>query len=228
MSDHITDSRSSMVAWTINDIVSRTPGGFDLRDVQGLNTMAADVHARNVGAGWWHDIRTGEDMRGKRNIGELLCLVHSEVDEAFDGLIGNLPDDKLTHRRMLEVELADVLIRDLDLAGSVDMNLGAAVMLVDVELLAGASFYQTQDDLNRLHRAVSRAMEGHRKKKQHADHPMYSVFEMGLAEIAVRVFHIARKLKLDLGGAYTEKLEFNKSRLDHKPENRLAAGGKEY
>lgn len=212
----------------INSIVARTPGNHDLADVHVLNAMAADVHARNVAAGWWHDLRSGEDMHGKRNVGEMLCLMHSEVDEAFDGLIGNLPDDKLTHRRMLEVELADVLIRDLDLIGSYKFNLGAAFMLVDVELPHGNNVYQTYEDLNRLHRAISRAMEGHRKNKRHFAHPMYSAFEMGLAEVVVRVFHIARKLKLDLGGAYNEKLAFNATRADHKPENRKTAEGKQY
>ena len=31
-------------------------------------------HGLAVRAGWWNDLKTGEDMRGKRNVGELLCL----------------------------------------------------------------------------------------------------------------------------------------------------------
>lgn len=34
--------------------------------------------------------------------------------------------------------------------------------------------------------------------------------------------------KLDIGGAIAEKMAFNKVRPDHKPENRLAEGGKAY
>ena len=39
----------------------------------------------------------------------------------------NLPDDKLPHRPMREVELADALIRICDLAGAYGMDLGGAV-----------------------------------------------------------------------------------------------------
>ena len=60
---------------------------------QALNTLSEIIHGRNVEAGWWTDIKTGQDLRGKdedgrdrRNVPELLCLVHSEVSEAMEGL----------------------------------------------------------------------------------------------------------------------------------------------
>ena len=75
-----------------------------------LNDYAAEVHLANDK--WWRDLHTGE--RITRNKGELLCLIHSEISEAMEGERKNLMDDKLTHRRMAEVELADALIRILD------------------------------------------------------------------------------------------------------------------
>lgn len=78
-------------------------------------------------AGWWNDLKTGEDMRGKRNVGELLCLVHSEVSEAMEGHRKSLMDDKLPHRTMFEVELADTIIRIFDIAGGYDLDLGGAI-----------------------------------------------------------------------------------------------------
>ena len=39
-----------------------------------------------------------------------------------------LPDDKLPHRAMFEVELADAVIRILDLAGGLELDLGGAIM----------------------------------------------------------------------------------------------------
>lgn len=84
-------------------------------------------HKLAVDAGWWTDLGTGEDMRGKRNMGELLCLVHSEVSEAMEGHRKGLMDDKLPHRTMLEVELADVIIRVMDLAGGFDLDVGGAL-----------------------------------------------------------------------------------------------------
>lgn len=65
-------------------------------------------------ARWWRDLNTGRPI--DRNVGELLCLMHSEISEAMEGHRKNLMDDKLPHRKMFEVELADLVIRVLDTA----------------------------------------------------------------------------------------------------------------
>jgi NTP pyrophosphatase (non-canonical NTP hydrolase) len=82
-------------------------------------------HGAAVSGGWWHDIHTGEPL--ERNVGELLMLIVSEVAEAMEGHRKNLMDDKLPHRKMLEVELADAVIRIFDLAGSQGFDLGGAI-----------------------------------------------------------------------------------------------------
>lgn len=87
-----------------------------------LNDFAARVHAGN--AKWWTDLRTGE--RIDRNVGELLMLVTSELAEAMEGHRKSLPDDKLPHRSMFEVEIADAMIRLFDIAGGLGLDLGAA------------------------------------------------------------------------------------------------------
>lgn len=117
------------------------------------NELQFICHNLAVSSGWWTDLQTGEDMRGKRNVGELLCLIHSEISEAMEGHRKNLMDDKLPHRKALEVEMADAVIRLMDMAGGFDM---------------------------------------------------------------------------DIGGAIAEKLKYNQSRADHKPENRVLDGGKAF
>jgi len=73
---------------------------------------------------WWRDLETDQPIT--RNVGELLMLVVSELAEGMEGHRKNLPDDKLPHRPMLEVELADAVIRIFDLAGGLDLDLGGA------------------------------------------------------------------------------------------------------
>ncbi len=90
------------------------------RVAQMITDLANEIHADNVRAGWWTDLKTGEDLHGKRNVGELLCLIHSEVSEAMEGHRKRLMDDKLPHRPMLRAELIDAMIRIFDLLGSQD------------------------------------------------------------------------------------------------------------
>lgn len=125
--------------------------GFNEAAAFNLNELVKHIHFLNVEAGWWHDLQTGEPL--PRNDGEMICLMHSELSEAMEGVRKDLMDDKLPHRKMVEVEMADCLIRILDYCGG---------------------------------------------------------------------------RNLDIGGALVEKLAYNQSRADHKPENRKLENGKKF
>ncbi len=87
-----------------------------------INKLATEVHAAN--ANWWINLQTGEPLQ--RNMGELLMLCVSELSEAMEGHRKNLMDDHLPHRKMVEVELADAVIRIFDLAAGFGLDLGGA------------------------------------------------------------------------------------------------------
>lgn len=101
-----------------------------------IDKLQKDIHDSNAVAGWWTDLETGVSLvdearkgsrLGKAIVAEKLCLIHSEVSEAMEGARKNLPDDKLPHRPMIEVELADAVIRILDLCGALNLDLESAI-----------------------------------------------------------------------------------------------------
>lgn len=87
-----------------------------------LNKLAQKVHKANIK--WWQNIDTGVPI--KRNKGELIALMHSELSEALEGERKDLMDDKLPHRKMAEVELADTIIRILDYCAGFGYDLQGA------------------------------------------------------------------------------------------------------
>ncbi len=154
----------------------KTDTEFNKSLANSIKSLQEVCHGIAVEGGWWEKseeakeaqrlLDTGGFEEGssihkilvkqaneQRNPLELIALIDSETSEALEGVRKDLMDDKLPHRKMEEVEMADTIIRILDYGGG---------------------------------------------------------------------------RGLDIGGALVEKLIFNISREDHKPENRQKDGGKKY
>ena len=76
---------------------------------------------------WYRNPATGE-LLPPLNVGERFMLMVSELAEGFEGVRKNLNDDRLPHRKSVEVELADALIRILDFSGDHKLDVGGALV----------------------------------------------------------------------------------------------------
>jgi hypothetical protein len=188
--------------------------------------LAVTIHASNVEAGWWTNIKTGESIVETRNRPEIMMLIVSELSEASDGWRLDSWDDKLPQFAMFDVELADTAIRLYDLLGAEcgDTNFDETVR----------NYHQSwrhdriiddgdvQYSLMMVVNCVSAAMEGYRKGNR-------DVYFDALCQALGGVYAVAdRYAEHDLSHLINEKRRFNADRSDHKIENRLKDDGKKF
>jgi hypothetical protein len=170
-----------------------------------LNELAAVCHAANKK--WWQDVKTGEPIM--RNKDELLMLIITELSEAVEGERKNLMDDKLPHRKMAEVEMADAFIRILDFAAGFQIELKE-----DISLLVILTPRNKGSAIFDIVRCIVEA----------------GMLDCGyyLSVAIARIQSYCDCHHYDLMGAFHEKMAFNATRADHTHEARRIAGGKQF
>lgn len=95
----------------------------------GITASVALCHLLASHSGWWcMPDGTPIDPNNPYVFGTKMALVHAEVSEALEGARKNKDDDHLPHRKAVEVELADAVIRIFDTAGAMRLDLAGAII----------------------------------------------------------------------------------------------------
>lgn len=180
-----------------------------------IDMLSRSIYEQNVDRGWWDD--------PNRCVLRTLQLVNTEIAEATEGDRKNLQDDHLPHRRMVEVEMADTLIRVLDLAGrygwKYDPTQKPDGMLDFAENLAAKHFALT-NAVCALGFVCVAGLAG-------LD-PRSSLIESAYSKVVATVLTICGQEEYDIEGAVFEKLRYNETRADHSREARAHFDGKKY
>lgn len=182
-----------------------------------INGLSQAIHQDCVNVGWWDD--------PDRCIFICLQLVSTEIAEATEGCRKNLMDTHLPYYKMEEVEYADALIRVLDLGGKLELHyrpdeaithrwcnvtrsIGQQHLGVNSRILDMASAYRDYEiDPSDIH---------------------YQILQHTYNDLIISIIQVAKNRGYDLFLALEDKMAYNRTRLDHKREERAKPGGKSW
>lgn len=181
-----------------------------------LNELAARIYEQNKAVGWWDD--------PNRCLLQTLQLVSTEVAEATEGERKDLNDDHLPARKMGEVELADALIRTLDVAGRYNIQYDP--------MRAGASVdpFCEEDTIGAQHLGINGALIDFAREVHLAQTvpTAANCLRFRYHTLVDSIIFVAERNDYDLFGALEQKLAYNKNRQDHKRSERAKAHGKTF
>lgn len=85
-----------------------------------LNDLAKDIHQSNIIKGFYEE---------DKNLGEMLALIHSELSEVLEVIRVDeaMTSEKIPPHPAVGEELADVLIRVLDLSAHMGIDISSCV-----------------------------------------------------------------------------------------------------
>lgn len=185
------------------------------------NRIQAEVHKTAVSKGWWEK---------DRKKGEVFALFYSELMEALEYLRnGNGPDDKLTERLGVEVEMADTIIRIMDYSHHEGLDIAHSILFIlKFNQPPGNTTFRTEFTIIQqrakchinnvfgfkstidstaegIANVVDFLSDGKRARNQVETTEYLAIAVMAIMEMAS--FNV-----WDIAGAILEKMEFNKTR----------------
>lgn len=169
-----------------------------------FNRWAKDIFEQNKAVGWWDDM--------DRCVYTTLQLISTEIAEATEAERKDLMDDHLPHRKGGEVELADALIRTLDLGG----RYGWYYYGTDVLTSETPNIFKLHFACGKALHLLGQGIEDDLEGSHHQDY----------SRLINTIMAAGAHMGYDVFNAMIEKHRYNKDRADHKREARAAEGGK--
>lgn len=156
----------------------------------------------------------------ERSIAQEVILINSEIGEATEGLRKGIADDHLPDFPMYAVELADVIIRSLDLSSKLNVDWD----LMDEDTLKRVKVEEEAEyNLARMLTLVADVFI-HRTNSDGGK----GINCLQLMRLCVLAYKSIQQAGLCPEKLIQLKMDYNLNRADHKPENRAKEGGKKW